>query len=324
LYTLATHDFLTWLQVEGASPETIQAYRGDLRQFGATLAQVGISNISQIDSAVVRRFLLDLKSRGLSNATLARRLNCLRSFFGYCVDEGYLDRNPAARVPTPKREKRQPRYLASAEVRHLLMAARRHSFQDYLVVAVLSLTGIRRSELLALRWSDIDFEALAMRVHGKGNKERTVPIHPKLSRDLWSLLNSRLPLHSHDEPVFLTRQHTPISRESLKRLVDRTAAAAGLEKHITPHIFRHTFATRLVAGQTNLAVVRDLMGHADVATTDIYVHASDGTKRAAVSSLGGIMLGSTNRCSSNLTGKKCLKFRRWGNTPEQEVKRDAE
>lgn len=290
MLSVTIHDFLTWLTVEGKSPLTITAYRSDLQQFQAILAENGLTELTQVDPPAVRRFLIELKRRSLSNSTLARKTNCLRSFFRYCEDEGYIQTSPMRRISAPKKEKRVPRYLTGADERRVLTAARRNGLQDFVVLETLALTGIRRAELFALQWQDIDFEAQTMRVRGKGMKERVLPLQADLARDLWQLLHTRLPLHS--QAVFLTQNGTPMQKDSLARVINRAISAAGLTDRVTAHVFRHTFATRLLRQQFDLATVRDLLGHDDIATTSVYVHSSESTKRAAVGALGGILLGS--------------------------------
>lgn len=310
MLSLATHDFLAWMQVEGAAPLTISAYKSDLGQFQTVLARLGVTELGQIDASHVRRFLIDLKSRQYANATLARKVNCLRSFFTYCEDEGYIQSSPMRRINAPKKEKRVPNYLTGADERRILLAARHRSLQDFVLIKTLILTGMRRTEILSLTWRDIDFEAKALKVRGKGNKEREIPLHEELARDLWRLLHTRLPLRS--QAVFVSRQGGPLQRDSLKRIVDQTTAAAGISVRATPHTFRHSFATRLVRQQVDLPTVRDLLGHADISTTSIYVHSSSATKRAAIETLGGIILASEKEGSRKLAGNKCMKVRRLG------------
>lgn len=286
----AIADFLLYLEDHGNSDLTITSYRSDLRQFLAFLrANQGPTTLEEIRPVWIRSFLREKRRQGLSTSSVARKLNCLRSFFKFCVLQEWLERNPAQSVEAPKIAETLPSYLREDEVYRLLNAVNqaKHCFakRDRALIKLLLTTGIRRSELINLNWEDINFKEKTLTVRqGKGKKDRIIPLKEEVLQDLWDYLQTRLPLTNN--ALFLSRQKTRINKDSLARILKKYIQAAGInEKKVTAHTFRHTFATSLIHQGVDVAVVKDLMGHEDIQTTMKYTHTSNAHRIAAIDKL---------------------------------------
>ncbi|MBI3273046.1 MAG: tyrosine recombinase XerC [Planctomycetes bacterium] len=260
------------------SPETVRAYAADLRHFteklwlGASTPEVGT-----IDQVVIRRYLALLKSGGFEKSTIARKMACLRSFFKFAQRRGLISSNPAKMVRTPKLERRLPDYLEEREVEALLAlpdlgspAGRR----DRAILEVLYSTGIRIGEICGLSLKDIDMIGGTLRIHGKGSKERLAPVGRLAVQSLRDYLASRqAPLGAEASgPVFLNKSGRRLGVRGIRRIVEKYAREAGIKKAISPHTFRHTFATHLLDRGADLRSVQELLGHENISTTQIYTH----------------------------------------------------
>jgi len=275
--------FFVYLEAgRSASPHTIRSYGSDLREFFAFLNG---RKLAEVDPLAIRGFLAHLKSRGHSKSTLSRKLAALRSFFKFLARENHLRSNPVLGISTPKREKKLPRFLGLEEVTSLLEAPSGENWEarrDRSILETLYSSGIRVSELVGLNKGDVDLFSSLLRVRGKGKKERIVPIGEKALSSVRNYLES-LPISlgkkngGREAPFFLNRMGGRLSDRGVRRLIVKYAQRVSLKNRISPHTLRHTFATHLLDRGADLRSVQELLGHANLSTTQIYTHVT--TKR---------------------------------------------
>lgn len=270
--------FLDYLEGgRDASPHTIRNYGADLREFFAFLNG---KSLAEVDTLVIRSFLAHLKSRSYSRATLSRKLSSLRSFFKYLARENHLRTNPVLGISTPKREKKLPQFLDLSEVTHLLEAPSGESWEakrDRSILETLYSSGVRVSELVGLNRSDVDLLSSLLKIRGKGKKERIVPMGEKAVQAIRDYLESlpaaaRRKNEGPEMPVFLNRSGSRLTDRSVRRLIVKYARRISLKEGISPHTLRHTFATHLLDRGADLRSVQELLGHANLSTTQIYTH----------------------------------------------------
>jgi len=274
--------FLTYLTAEkNASPHTVKNYRHEIEQFFAFLKEEGIDSWERVDRHVLRRYLAWLKEQGYVKASIARRVSELRSFCRYLVREGILASNPISAISSPKVPKRLPEYLNLSEVEALLLApdtSTPQGLRDRAILEMLYAAGLRVSELVGLDVGDVEWSGTELRILGKGGKERLALLGKPAQRALERYLREGRPeLVKDKQPskaLFVNRFGGRLSERSVRMLLDRYARMAGLDKPIYPHLLRHTFATHLLDGGADLRVVQELLGHASLATTQIYTHVS--------------------------------------------------
>jgi len=278
-------DFLGYLEFErGLSRNTLEAYRSDLLQLGTYLEGEGV-DVLEAEHAHLAGFLADLASGHedrppVAPATLQRKAACLRSFYRHLRREGLLDRDPTADLRAPRKSQKLPHVLGRAEVQRLLAAPRGsdpHALRDRALLEVMYACGLRASEAIDLTLADLDVEAGVLRARGKGSKERLVPVGREAIGAVRAYLQRGRPalVGLADEPhLFVNHRGAGLTRQGLYKIVQRHARAAGLEGRMSPHTLRHTFATHLLAGGCDLRSVQEMLGHADVATTQIYTHVS--------------------------------------------------
>jgi integrase/recombinase XerD len=278
-------DFLGYLELErGLSRNTLEAYRSDLQQFGQFLERGGISplEITPVQLAAFVSELADGGHRGsaVAPATLQRKVACLRSFYRYLRRERMIEHDPAAELRGPRSRARLPQVLSRDEVARLLAQPAGTSptaVRDRALLETMYACGLRASEAIGLKLSDLDLEAGILRARGKGSKERIVPIGSKAIESLGLYLERARPrlVGLRDESrVFVNLRGGPLSRQGLYKIVQRHAASAGLAHRMSPHTLRHSFATHLLAGGCDLRSLQEMLGHADIATTQIYTHLS--------------------------------------------------
>jgi integrase/recombinase XerD len=270
----AIEAFLLELRVErGLSPLTIEAYRRDLAQFADQAGERW-----RDDPEPVHDFVNALRSAGRRATTQARKVAAIRSFYRFALREGIATRDVATLVDAPRPGSYLPDVLAADEVVRVLDAPSADDpagVRDRAILELLYDCGLRVSELTGLDIERVDLEGLQVRVIGKGNKERRVPMTEEARERLHRYLSGPRRAWSSGKPqaaVFLSQRGKRLARESVYRLVRDWAAAAGLEAHVTPHTFRHSFATHLLEGGADLRVVQALLGHASISTTQLYTH----------------------------------------------------
>lgn len=278
-------DFLTDLaQQRGASHNTLINYRLDLEQVAQWLVERGIP-WETVDRKNVRAWVAWMHAEGYATASMARKLSALRSLFRYLVKEGHVLRSPLLLIPIPKKGQTLPGVLSIEEMERLIAAPDSSSAlgkRDRCLLEVLYATGLRVSELLALRVDSIDWVERSIRVIGKGMKERIVLLGDLAVDALESYLHRGRPilLGDHcDDSLFLSYLGTALSVRGFHDVLQRHVQSSGIERHVTPHTLRHSFATHLLEGGADLRTVQELLGHASVSTTQVYTHVSEGYLR---------------------------------------------
>ncbi len=271
--------YRTFLEIEkGLSEKTIAAYHTDLIQFGGFLEGRHVGTVADIDTGVILTYLIHLRDQGLSTRSRARHLVTLRGFFKFLTHERVLTKNPARQIELPKIGLKLPDVLSVAEVEALIQAPDRskpEGLRDAAMLELLYAAGLRVSELIQMEMTGINMEAGFVRVFGKGSKVRMVPVGgPALAavRDYLSRARPALLQHRASVHLFVTRRGGAMTRQSFWNIVGRYGRRAKLNKKITPHILRHSFATHLLEGGADLRAVQTMLGHADIATTQIYTH----------------------------------------------------
>jgi integrase/recombinase XerD len=280
-----TLDFLASLELErGLSRNTLEAYRSDLQQFGLFLGPRERDPL-QVSAADLAAFVSELAAGRdgrppVAPATLQRKIACLRSFYRHLRREQMLDYDPTAELRPPRARGRLPRVLTRDEVARLLAQPRGSgpaALRDRALLETMYACGLRASEAISLQVAELDLEAAILRARGKGSKERLVPIGSKAVESLHAYLEQGRPrlVGLRDEPrVFLNLRGRGLSRQGLYKIVQGHARTAGLEQRMSPHTLRHTFATHLLAGGCDLRSLQEMLGHADIGTTQIYTHLS--------------------------------------------------
>jgi tyrosine recombinase XerC len=269
-------DFLGFLSTEkGASEHTVKNYAIDLREFKKFLGEKDLQGLTYLD---VRAFLAFLKTREYSKSSIARKLACLRSFFKYLARENFLTQNPAAGIATPKKEKRLPSFLNPDEITKLLDAPSKNNWEekrDKAILEMLYSSGIRVSELVGLNHDDCDIFGGLVRVRGKGKKERIVPVGQVALNCLKGYLDEKAPKEIQatiKKPLFVSRLGGRLTDRSIRRMILKYVKRTGLGKEVSPHTLRHSFATHLLDRGADLRSVQELLGHANLSTTQIYTH----------------------------------------------------
>jgi len=266
-----------WME-RGLSPNSLAAYQSDLRHAAAWFRKHEGIPLRGVTRAQLLRYLGALAQSGASARTSARRLSALRQFFRYAVREGWSVGDPTAEVASPRLGRPLPKSLTEAEVEALLAApdlATPEGFRDRVMLELLYATGLRVSELVSLQPEQVNLSQGAVRVTGKGGKERLVPMGDEAQRWLTrflagprqELLGERL-----CNALFPTRRGNGMTRQAFWYRVRRHAVTAGIRKHLSPHTLRHAFATHLVNHGADLRVVQLLLGHSNLSTTQIYTH----------------------------------------------------
>jgi len=286
----ARERFLSHLSAERGynSPLTIVAYRSDLNQFidhqATRVASVGVAGIETSD---IRAFVAALAQRGLKAPTITRRINCLRSFFGFLVTNDYLAANPTIRIKSPKKAQKLPVTLTEQECRRLLDAAYQGhytmlGFRDRAVLSLLLYTGLRRQELLELDLDDVDLRQGWLRVRrGKGSRMRMVPLAPEAISAIEDWLEFR-PQCRH-EGLFATLTGKRLGRHGLQALFRKALSNAGIARPgLTVHSMRHTFASLLLRNGCDLMSIKEMLGHASLGSTAIYLHIEMSSLKVAI------------------------------------------
>lgn len=271
--------FRDYLTLEaGHSPNTVAAYLRDLRRLGEFGLSRGVSEPAGFTRTMLRDFIFLLKDLGLSPATIRRSISSARTYFGFLVGEGILRDDPSDRLETPKRWRTLPDTLGVAEVESLLAAAatdRPLAWRDRALLELAYGAGLRVSELCGLGLTDLVLEEGLVRVLGKGSKERLVPIGRGVIGILSVYLHTLRPELDRGQSrgrVLLNARGAPLSRVGAWGIVKQATTRAGITKRVTPHTLRHSFATHLLEGGADLRAVQEMLGHADLSTTQIYTH----------------------------------------------------
>jgi integrase/recombinase XerD len=275
-------DFLAYLELErGLSRNTLEAYRSDLLQFGAFLDRRSL-DVTEAGHGDLAAFLSELAATPapVAAATLGRKVACLRSFYRHLRREGAIEHDPTAELRGPPKSQRLPKVLSRDEVARLLNGPKGtdpRALRDRALLEVMYACGLRASEAIGLELSDIDLEEGVVRARGKGSKERLVPVGRQAVAALLAYCQRGRPFllgPGVDSRLFLNHRGSGLTRQGLYKIVQGYARGAGLEEKMSPHTLRHTFATHLLAGGCDLRSLQEMLGHADLATTQVYTHLS--------------------------------------------------
>lgn len=271
--------FLEHLGVErGLSPRTLDAYRRDLERLAAFLTTRRIARPGDVSTEDLREFTYHLKDRGLQPTSIRRALSAIRTYYRFLLAEGLVVSDPTERMETPRTWRRLPDVLSRDEVARILDApdaADRLFWRDKAMLEFAYASGVRVGELITLRVRDVDIGEGFASVMGKGSKERLVPVGRSALRALVVYLREirpELARPGHDGMVFLNARGGPLTRMGVWKILRKQVERAGVRKRVTPHTLRHSFATHLLEGGADLAAVQEMLGHADIATTQIYTH----------------------------------------------------
>ena len=264
-----------YLKVErGLSPNTVKAYTADIEGFYEFLRHRGVT-LRDASSSDISDYIISV-SDYLSKRSQARLLSSLNSFFDYLVSEGERKDNPSSAVDSPKLGKYLPVVLSVEEVRAILKSAPNE--RDRAILEVLYGCGLRVSEVCSLKISEVYLKDMFVKVMGKGSKERLVPMAPSTASAIMDYLSVRPESDAGCEDVlFLNRFGRALSRVAVFKMVKSVALVAGVDKNLSPHTFRHSFATHLIENGADLRVVQEMLGHESILTTEIYTHVDSAT-----------------------------------------------
>jgi integrase/recombinase XerD len=270
------HDFLTLEQ--GAARTTRDAYGRDLERFALYVRTRGTATPSDASPRMLREYIYHLKDLGLAPASIRRNVSAIRTYYRFLIAEGHAVRDPSERLETPKKWLTLPDVLTVAEVEALLAAVTLDeplAFRDRALLELAYGAGLRVSEWITLGVKDVMLNDALIRVFGKGSKERLVPIGRSAIGALAVYqreLRPRLERGAGKGALFLNARGTPLSRMGAWKILRKYVELAGIARHVTPHTLRHSFATHLLEGGADLRAVQEMLGHADISTTQIYTH----------------------------------------------------
>jgi integrase/recombinase XerD len=287
-------EFLHYVTVEkGYSRNTAVAYRNDLSQFVTYLADRAVFSWRDVTSAHILEYVRDLEAQGYASSTVARKLATIKSFFHFLAVDGLLGDDPTVAVDFPLVDKRLPRPLTPEEMTRLLLEPAKsrtpRALRDWAMLELMYATGMRVSEVIGLEVDSVDLEAKEVRCSGTGNRERILPLYDRACEALSIYLEHGRPglLRVQNERVqnekvlFVSRLGKSLTRQGLWLIIKRYAAAAGIERTVTPHTLRHSFATHLLDGDIGLRKVQRLLGHTSIASTQVYTEVSARRKQEA-------------------------------------------
>ena len=270
--------FIGYLTVEkGLAGNTIEAYQQDLRRYREFLARKKIADLARVKRDDIVQFLLREKDRGLQAPSLARRLVAVKLFHRFLVKEGRLREDITSVLESPRLWKKLPEFLTMPEMEKILKTPKPKGaagIRDRAILELLYATGTRVSEVVGLQTEDVNLESGFLKCRGKGGKERIVPLGRAAigaGRSYLTKVRGKLPVSGF---LFAGRPGKSLTRQRVWQLIRQYARAAGIRKKITPHTFRHSFATHLLERGADLRIVQELLGHADISTTQIYTHVS--------------------------------------------------
>jgi len=265
--------FIRYLEIEkNYSPHTILNYRLDLQDFNRFLAG---AELEKIDYLALRKYLAVLKEKNLSSRSVGRRLSALRSFFRFLSREGYIKTNPILMLSSPKLDKHLPSFMTEEEVRKLIESAFAKTpddlsgLRDRAILEAFYSSGLRISEVVGLNVDDVDFISGILKIRGKGKKERIVPIGEAALGAMRKYLDKK---KKETEAVFLNKNSRRITTRGVMDIVMKYLHLAGIKPGVSAHTFRHSFATHLLNRGADLRTVQELLGHANLSTTQIYTH----------------------------------------------------
>lgn len=271
--------FLAYLNTEKQlSIHTISAYQRDLQQLHEFLSENKIHSWSSVNQQHIRLFSNSLRIKKLASKTIQRMLSSCRNFFNFLLKEKEIKNNPAATISAPKAPQKLPKTLDVDQISQLLSEDKKNdsllALRDHAIMELFYSSGLRLSELSNLNIHDIDFKAASMRVTGKGNKMRELPIGSKALEALHTWLKVRAPLtvNNEEQAIFLSQQGKRLGNRAIQIRLKLWAQEKGIGTHLHPHMLRHSFASHMLESSSDLRAVQELLGHADISTTQIYTH----------------------------------------------------
>jgi len=272
-------EFIDYLGHEkGLATNTLESYSRDLKQYCGFLSEDTSQSLKTASQATIVAYLMHLRKQGKATATIARRLAALKAFYQFLLRENYVTKDPTDELSSPKLERKLPKVLTVEEVEKLLAQPNTLSLtgkRDKAMLEVLYATGIRVSELVNLNIGDVDLTEGFVRCVGKGSKERVVPMGEMAIAALRVYLHEARPKivsSSTEKALFVNHHGKRLTRQGFWKIVKKYAAQAQIRKEITPHTFRHSFATHLLENGADIRAVQEMLGHADISTTQIYTH----------------------------------------------------
>ena len=269
-------DFKKYLTYErNYSENTVRAYINDIEEFFIYLNEVKV-DLLKVKANDLNSFFGSLYNKN-SKSTISRKLTTLRSFFAFIMKQGSISQNPAKLVPYPKKDKFLPSFLSVDEVFNLINSAKKddvYTIRDKTIIELLYSSGLRANEISNLLISDLDFSKSLLKVCGKGNKERIVPFGSKAEEVIKKYLSVREKLKPKTNNLIINSRGNQLSPRSISRVVKKYALLSGLNKNISPHVLRHTFATHLLGGGADLRAIQEMLGHSSLSTTQRYTHTS--------------------------------------------------
>ncbi|MFA5803216.1 MAG: site-specific tyrosine recombinase XerD [Melioribacteraceae bacterium] len=273
-------EYLTILRYEkNLSENTTKSYKSDLQKLLAFLIKTKVKDFSEVTSNIIAKFFERQRKSGVDSATSARYMSSIKGFFRFLENNNYIEKNPTEKLSRVKKARKLPSVLTLPEIEMILNAPQTSEttgLRDKAILETFYSSGLRVSELTNLKINDLFFDDEVIRVLGKGSKERIVPIGSSAIKWLKEYLTrSRPHLEKKTKSqnfVFLNKRGTKLSRMWIWKIFDHYAKEAGISKNIHPHIFRHSFATHLLEGGADLRAVQEMLGHADISTTQIYTH----------------------------------------------------
>lgn len=275
----ALEAFMHYVSVERALAEnTRQSYQRDLSAYLTFLREKGIVHLDDTSRTSILLYLQELRHKGRATATVTRNLASIRSFYAFLARERLIARDPALHLDTPKADRRLPAVLTTQEVDRLLAMpdlGQAPGLRDRAMLELLYATGIRVSELVSLNVTDVNLSAAYLQCYGKGAKERIIPIGQMARKAVEEYLlraRSGMVRVDRESALFVNHLGDRLTRQGFWKLIKKYALAAGIYGHITPHTLRHSFATHLLDNGADLRAVQEMLGHADISTTQIYTH----------------------------------------------------
>ena len=257
------------------SPATVAGYRRDILQFVEFITAAGVKNCCEADTLHVRDFAGSRRRKGISARSLQRSLSALRGFYQYLQRERQVENNPAADVTAPLTGKKLPELLDVDEINHLLAAVPQDplKLRDHAVIELMYSSGLRLSELVSLDVGDVDLSQGQVHVLGKGNKARYLPVGRAARKALERWLEVRAAkVKDNENALFISHRGRRLSARAVQQRMAQLGRELGLDKHIHPHMLRHSFASHLLESSNDLRAIQEMLGHADISTTQIYTH----------------------------------------------------
>ncbi len=276
----AIGNFIDYLEFEKRfSIHTLKAYRSDLQQFAIFLrTEEQVEKLDEISSPMIRSWLVKMMEEGIDPRSINRKITSLKTFFKYSMKNGWITINPMLKVVSPKVPKKLPVYVEAQKMDFLLdsteFPAGFEGTRDRLILELFYGTGMRRAELLSLLMEDLDVHQKQLKVTGKRNKQRIIPLHDSLLDLFRQYLELRNPIVGNDALVFVTPQGKPLYPELVYRLVKKQLSKVSTQSKRSPHVLRHSFATEMLNQGADLNAIKEILGHANLSATQVYTHNS--------------------------------------------------